>query len=270
MFSQKLLSQIRRVALELPFPTLESIINSLENYQERGYSEGLKGELFQRLPKASWRQAVGELVEIWRTQAPHLDSSSIAIALATAASCEKQTQQELSLEVVWTGPNVSDIALRRTDQVLLQLIQDARQELLLVSFAIYKVPEIATALIAAINRGVRLRIVAETPDSSNGKIPFGVSAAFGTEVTTRAQVFVWPREQRPTDSEGRSGSLHVKCAIADSTHLFISSANLTEYALAINMEMGLLVHSQNLAHKVIKIIDQLICQGILVAKSKIL
>jgi cardiolipin synthase A/B len=35
--------------------------------------------------------------------------------------------------------------------------------------------------------------------------------------------------------------MHAKCAVADEELLFISSANLTGYALALNMELGLLV-----------------------------
>lgn len=66
-----------------------------------------------------------------------------------------------------------------------------------------------------------------------------------------------------------SGSLHAKCAIADKKHLFISSANLTEYALTLNMEMGLLVKSEDLARQVKEHIDSLIERGILVLASPI-
>ncbi|WP_261226432.1 DISARM system phospholipase D-like protein DrmC [Ancylothrix sp. D3o] len=268
MLSPQFMAQIRRVALELPTPTLESITNVLSSYQELGYSEGrLKAELFQRLPKASWRQTIAELLLLWHTENPNLDSSSLATALLTAAYCEQQNQEELSAEIVWTGPNVSSLPLRRTDQVLLQLIRDAQEDLLLISFAVYKVPEIAAALVDAINRGVNLRIIVETSDSDNAKIPFGIKTAFGAEIVSRAQVFVWPHEQRPTDSEGRFGSLHIKCLVVDSSDLFISSANLTEYALALNMEMGVLVHSKELAGQVIEHINGLIYQEILVLEK---
>ena len=40
---------------------------------------------------------------------------------------------------------------------------------------------------------------------------------------------------------GKHGSLHAKCAVADRRRLFLSSANLTAYALTLNMELGLLV-----------------------------
>lgn len=264
MFSPQLLAQIRQVALELPPPTLELVADFLSSHQDRRFCDFSKGELLQQIPKSSWRQVIVKIIDLWQTQAPNLDGSALATALRTAAYCEQQNQEKLSVEIVWTGPHISEIPARRTDQVLLQLIQTAQQELLLISFAVYKVPEIATALVAALNRGVKLRIIAETTDSDQGKIQFGVKSAFGPTILNKAQVFVWPYGQRPTNPEGRFGSLHIKCAIADQRHLFISSANLTEYALALNMEIGLLVHSQDLARQVTEQIDGLIHQGILV------
>jgi phosphatidylserine/phosphatidylglycerophosphate/cardiolipin synthase-like enzyme len=65
------------------------------------------------------------------------------------------------------------------------------------------------------------------------------------------------------DAEGRFGSLHAKCAIADSEHIFISSANLTEYAFTLNMEIGILVHSQKLASQVLNRVNSLIEYGTL-------
>ncbi|NJR19247.1 MAG: hypothetical protein HC785_28505 [Calothrix sp. CSU_2_0] len=55
--------------------------------------------------------------------------------------------------------------------------------------------------------------------------------------------------------------------MADRKHLFISSANLTEYALTLNMEMGLLVHGEDLAYQAAEHIDRLIQQEFLVSLS---
>ncbi|MFI5453846.1 MAG: phospholipase D-like domain-containing protein [Isosphaerales bacterium] len=49
------------------------------------------------------------------------------------------------------------------------------------------------------------------------------------------------KEQRARDSGGKLGSLHVKCVVADGRWLFLSSADLTDYAFTINMELGLLI-----------------------------
>ena len=114
--------------------------------------------------------------------------------------------------MVWTGPEVTTIPLRRTDRVLLQLIKEAREEITLVSFAVYKIPEIAQALQGALNRGVEVRLIAEDPEVAE-KIPFGVKEALGKNIIEQTQVFIWPKHKRPVDNEGRYGSLHIKCAI---------------------------------------------------------
>lgn len=259
-----LLAQIRTCAKQLPSPVLEAVIDLLRNSAAKYCNFELKASILKQLPNANFRRLVGELLETWCREAVYLDSTAIAAALSTASYCEGAAQDELSVELVWTGPTSEGMPLRRTEQVLLQMIREAQQEFILVSFAVYKIPEITKALVAAINRGIRVQIIAETPEASEGKISFAASTALGQEIAQKAQLFIWPRHKRLTDSEGRYGSLHVKCAIADAKHLFISSANLTEYALTLNMEMGLLVHSQELATQVLEHIECLIQQGTLV------
>jgi phosphatidylserine/phosphatidylglycerophosphate/cardiolipin synthase-like enzyme len=48
-----------------------------------------------------------------------------------------------------------------------------------------------------------------------------------------------------TDEAGNPGVRHIKC-IADGRWLFLSSANLTESAFTVNMELGVLVCGGNL------------------------
>jgi phosphatidylserine/phosphatidylglycerophosphate/cardiolipin synthase-like enzyme len=55
----------------------------------------------------------------------------------------------------------------------------------------------------------------------------------------------------------------VKCAVADGRSLFLSSANLTEYAFTINMELGLLVTGGPLPGQVEEQFDRLIGTGVL-------
>lgn len=264
-FSPKLLEQIRQVAQEVPASTLDSLIHVLMTIDlmtvNLGEPSTLKHKLLQLLPRASWRQMTSDLIDAWQLEVSQLDGQTIAIALATAAHCQTKLQQELSAELVWTGPNPESLPLRRTDQTLLQLIRAAQQDLLIVSFAIYNIPEIVQALITAIDRGVNVRIIAETPEASNGKISFGMVATFGSEILDRSQVYVWLKEKRPVDEQGRYGSLHAKCAVCDQQHLFISSANLTEYAMSLNIEMGVLIHNRRLAKQVMQQMDWLISHG---------
>lgn len=259
-FSSKLLRQIYRVAQEMPTSALNSLIRVLMSADSN--SPKFKHEL-EKLPRASWRQVTGNLIDVWQEEATELEGQAIAIALATAAHCQTQMQHELSAELVWTGPNPESLPLRRTDQTLLQLIRAAQRDLLIVSFAIYNIPEIVQAIAVAINRGVSVRIVAETPEASIGKVAFGMNATFNPKILARVQVYIWLKENRPIDAQKRYGSLHAKCAVCDEQHLFISSANLTAYAMSLNIEMGVLIHNQNLAQQTIEQINTLISYGIL-------
>ncbi len=259
----KLLKQIDRVVNFLPPSVLASVIDDLQNSPSQ-YNEALVAKLLGKLPNPQFRRVVAELLSIWQQGQNNWNSCSLAAALSSAAYSVAQIRQALNIELVWTCPETNDASFRRTDQVLLQLIRDAQNELTLISFAIYKIPEIAQALKAAVNRGVKVRLIAETPESGEGKVSFGVKAALGIEIVQQAQVFVWPKQQRPVDSEGKYGSLHIKAAIADSRYLFITSANLTEYAFTLNMEMGLLVENEELTIQVVKQIDRLIQQKIFV------
>ncbi|MGB3518303.1 MAG: DISARM system phospholipase D-like protein DrmC [Elainellaceae cyanobacterium] len=252
--SPKLLAQIRNVAQTLPPAMLVTVIENLTSIDMRdmgiqGY--GVSQQLCQALPKTQWRQDVLDLLSLWQADYPASDMFALTAALAVAAHCEAESRRELSMELVWTGPNPQSTPLRRTDQALLQLIRSAKEKLLIVSFAVYKVPEIADALDNALNRGVSLQIVAETPDESEGKIAYGLVATFGPDILDRAQVLVWPIAQRPKNSSGKHGSLHAKCAVADGEWVFLSSANLTHYALTLNLEVGTLIHNRGLADEIL-------------------
>lgn len=247
--SPRLLTQICQVARVLPLATLTQVANQLSDDHD---------QLLRQLPQATWRQAVIDLLHVWRSEGQAVTKDAIAAALLSAHHCIQQNQQDLSLEVVWTGPPAIGIPTRRTEQVLLQMIQSAQQELMLVSFAIYKVPELTQALIAALDRGVQLKIIAETPQDSSHATPFGVAAGLGADIASRAEIYEWDRAKRPRDESGRCGSLHMKVALCDRKHLFITSANLTEYALSLNMELGVIVHNEQLAEQVMSLLNTLI------------
>ena len=51
--------------------------------------------------------------------------------------------------------------------------------------------------------------------------------------------YVWPLGKRTGDHEGRLGSLRVKCTLVDRQQLYPTSANLTDFAVSLNMELGL-------------------------------
>ena len=52
------------------------------------------------------------------------------------------------------------------------------------------------------------------------------------------------------DADQNQGVLHVKAAVTDATWLLLTSANLTENAFALNMELGVLVRGGPLPRQV--------------------
>lgn len=84
-------------------------------------------------------------------------------------------------------------------------------------------------------------LILEDPDVSQGKVAFGALSALGDDVAARSEIYVWPAEHRSRDANGHHGSLHAKCAVADDRWLLVSSANLTDHAFHLKIELGGLV-----------------------------
>jgi phosphatidylserine/phosphatidylglycerophosphate/cardiolipin synthase-like enzyme len=185
-------------------------------------------------------------------------------ALLTASEAEKGHLDGQSAELVWTGPEVGVVPLRRTEQVILQVIESASERLLVVSYAVYNIPRIGEALVRAADRGVAIRIVIESPERIEGKKAYSTLAALGPAVAGRCGVYVWPIEGRFKGGSGKPGLLHVKCVVADGRWLFLSSANLTEQAFSINMELGVLITGGSTPCQVEDHFARMIESGILV------
>ena len=227
------------------------------------------------LPFAEWRSRVMDSVALpqervilsalltaWEQEGESYSPTLLSIALQSALHTKSAMEQTRQVELVWTGPT-SSMIFRRTDQALLQLIRAANHSLLLVTFAAYKIPLLLDALRQAIERGVRVRFVAESAESSGGKVAFDAATALH-DLAEQIEFYVWPREKRERDVEGHFGSLHAKCALADEELLLVSSANMTDHALSLNIEMGTLVYGGRLPIQVCEHFDYLIHESILV------
>jgi len=77
------------------------------------------------------------------------------------------------------------------------------------------------------------------------------------------EVWGWPLEARERDGRGHHGVLHAKCAVADRETLHVSSANFTEHAMELNMELGLLIHGGDFPEQVARHFAGLITAGVL-------
>jgi len=105
---------------------------------------------------------------------------------------------------------------------------------------------------------VNIRLIVETPNRIEGQSEYDCLLALGESVSSVASLYYWPQDNRARDDNGKIGILHVKCAVADEHCLFLSSANLTEYAFTINMELGLLVRGGTLPGQVERHFERLI------------
>ncbi len=258
----RLLDLVLRLATELPADTVGDVARVLDETSP-GEWEVIGARVRNIAASPRYRSLSAGLLDTWRTEAAEVGPEAIASALLAAARCREAMREEQSAELTWTGPDSGVVPFRQTEDALLELIEAARERLTVVAFALYKVPYVRDALVTAARRGVALRVIVESPEASEGKVTFDGLRSLGTEVARRARVYVWPREKRPTDRHGHHGSLHVKCAVADESSLFISSANLTEFALTLNMEMGLLVRGGPLPRRVAQHFDGLISKGVL-------
>lgn len=202
--------------------------------------------------------------DAWQNQFSLYTPQSVALSLLAIAQAVNKERKSETISLVWTGPESDLIPLRRTEQVLLQLIRAAKGHLLIVSFAVYKAKTVLSALEEALYRGVQIVIVLESPDVSAGKIGFDPLQSFEKEFLEQAQFYLWPHDKRPLSPDGKHGSLHAKISVADENTLFITSANLTDYAMNLNMELGVLIRGGELPKQVEEHFEGMITKKILV------
>lgn len=261
MIHQQLAQEIHRLVTDIPDEFVVRIAEVLVKADAANWA-WLRWQTRNVVAQPGLGERLGKFLDFWQTHAPDVSPESVAMGMLTAAQVESYHRQSQQLELVWTGPDSQIIPLRRTDQALLQLINEAQHNLHIVSFAVYKAQAITKALVKAAQRNVTISIYLETPSASEGKITFDTIGALGQQIAQHARIYVWPLQKRDVTADGRHGSLHAKIALADGRVMLISSANLTEYAMTLNMEMGILVRGGTLPLQVEMHLKQLVEQGI--------
>jgi phosphatidylserine/phosphatidylglycerophosphate/cardiolipin synthase-like enzyme len=258
-----LADEIRQMASALPPEVILTLANTLNLPGEVKDWPYLRSRVLFSVNNAVARSRINALIDAWQDCAAHVTGEVVALALVSASRAVEHNRQAQRLELVWTGPESQAIPLRRTEQALLQVINSAARRLLIVSFVVYDIEEIARALLRAAQRGVVLTICLETPDASAGKVAYNTLRALGNDLSRQADLYYWPLVKRPVSQDGRTGSLHAKVAVADGESMLLSSANLTGNAMSLNMEMGVLIHGGGQPAHVEAHFQQLIASGVL-------
>ena len=164
-------------------------------------------------------------------------------------------------ELVWTGPSTSVVPVRRTEQVLCDLIRGAERKLTMTSFGIFQVPRLVEELERSLQRGIALRIVLGDREWHSDQEIDRQRHQLGRVVAAQATLLQWPADRRARDDQGHAGLMHVKAAVADAKVAFLTSANLTEAALERNMELGVLIRGGGLPTAIDRLFDALVESG---------
>ena len=226
---------------ELPVSLVESLIQQFRSGQS------------PRMANPGYQARVNEFLRVGTTQRIEL-ASMLELALASKRS--RQT-----VELVWTGPATPVVPVRRTEQVLFELIDGAQQRLTIMSFGIFQIPRLVEALEQALVRGVAVRIVLGDRESQSDWAIEQQRNQLGSIISSQACLCWWPHDRRLRDEEGCSGLMHAKAAVADSRIAFLTSANLTQAALERNMEIGILIRSGSVPSSIERLVDALMDSG---------
>ncbi len=208
------------LALRLPAQDIERLANAA--------AAGTAGLALLRSQAASpvLREACDELSAL--SEAP---GDRLAGLLVGASAAVGRVSADERIDVVWTGPDSGVQTSRLTAPTVVELIDSAEKELLLVSFAARDEPRLSEALAAAIRRGVDVTVLLERKvDNPAYTVGGGAYSDLGLRRWT------WPRTSRPAGA-----AIHAKIVLVDRRTALLGSANLTGRALTTNLECGVLL-----------------------------
>jgi phosphatidylserine/phosphatidylglycerophosphate/cardiolipin synthase-like enzyme len=251
-----------QVVEDLPDEYISRIVDLLKK-ESRFEGSRILHRIQSTIPQVDVQEKIRLFMESWENLKDIPSPKEMALMISAVAATIDHQNKKQSIELTWTGPKTHEVNLRRTDQALIELINSSKERVIIVSFAVYKAKPIMAVLEKAANRGVEINIIVESPDASEGKIAYNTLAALGNVMKSKAKVFIWPHAKRELTPNGKYGALHAKVAIGDRNALYISSANLTDYAMNLNMEMGILVLDGELPAQAQAHFDELIAAGTL-------
>lgn len=188
-----------------------------------------------------WRDLATVLIEESRACQPpvRLDALALAVRASTMTYVSATAQQEV--ELVWSGPPVVQSTFRRTDRAWVDVIDSARSNLWLASFSVGSVERVETALLSALDRRVSINLLFERARDSEGTLAYDGHARFARRILEESALYAWAPAKRPRCTTGNIALMHAKAVVADSSVMFVTSANLSGAALDRNIEVGVIV-----------------------------
>lgn len=163
---------------------------------------------------------------------------------ASAAAARRAAERRDECALCWTGPPSLDVVERSTDSVVLEMIEGATEEILIVGYRITGGGGVAGRLADALRKVGDISIIID--DDCGGA---NRSALDGIFYGTRR-----PRIYAHREKETAFYKVHAKIMIVDRKELLVTSANLTHHGLVQNFEMGVRIRGRTAgnAHAVIR------------------
>jgi len=173
-------------------------------------------------------------------------AASIAILEAILQTRAGSSNLALAQTLVVTGPVVENSPILKTGSRFIEVVQHAKHELMLATFALYQGDQILSPIHEAMMKNPDLDVT----------LILNVSRKYGDTTLTEEVVEAykrdflakhWPWEIRPKVyhfpaslhlKASERASMHCKFVLADEERCFITSANFTEAAQTKNIEVG--------------------------------
>lgn len=223
----------------------------------RGIDAAKAGDLGAGVLSAKAGNALKGLIDAWKSSSA--SGEILAAMLLAAAHSFRHAESRQRVELVWTGPTTELVPARRTEQALIQVIDAAQQRLFITSYVAYDIESIAKALRSAAERCVKIEFLMELSSAQGGKVSIDPIGSL-RRIVPDALFYVW----KDKDAAFVNGSVHAKVAVADGSYCFITSANLTGYAMDQNMEAGVLISGAPLPEQLHRHLEALAITGVVV------
>jgi hypothetical protein len=234
----------------------EELATLANNFRSGALAYDISNESIRMALPAITMEATDELIrladeEVW-------SSSQIAYLLDSMRSSKADDSVFSHLfELVLSGPSTDVVRTRDTGAVYSELIETAKEEVMIASYAIYNGQELFAPLIRKHDKteGFRTRLYLDIPRrKGDTTVSEMLIARYRQEFFSKQ----WQSEEAPElyyfapslelDWKTRA-SMHAKLVIVDRSTVFLSSANLTKAAQTKNIEVGGLIWNENTARR---------------------
>lgn len=193
--------------------------------------------------------------------------------LLSALEEERRSIKKLDelVNLVITGPEAPGTTMRDTGVVVRELFRNATKSVVVVGYSVYQGQQVFAALAEQMNElpqldatmYLNLPPVKDTDDESivTRRFARDFQREHWPEGCRVPSIFFDPRSIAADRS--KRASLHAKCVIVDGLEIFITSANFTERAQNMNVEVGVRFASETIAKQLQRHFSSLVSIGAL-------